>query len=97
QSINGDLLFLPTIIEIGFIRPFGLIGNSFTAMSVPTNRTTVQGAPVEILRFINRARSVRRESRSGTVPSQSWDGSHPKELERQAQQSLGAFAVYPVC
>jgi hypothetical protein len=43
-------------------------------MSVPTRRITLQDALEERLSFIERITTVSKQSRSGTVPSQSWDG-----------------------
>jgi hypothetical protein len=43
-------------------------------MSVPTRRTTLQNALEERLNVIGRIIAVFKQSRSGTVPSQSWDG-----------------------
>jgi hypothetical protein len=42
-------------------------------MSVPTRRTKLQQALEERLNVVDRIIAVFKQSRSGTVPSQSWD------------------------
>ncbi len=42
-------------------------------MSVPTRRTKLQHALEERLNVVDRIIAVFKQSRSGTVPSQSWD------------------------
>src|SRR6266496_6296368 len=66
---------LPTITEIGFILSFRFVRQQVIAMSVPTRRTTLQYALEERLSFIERITAVSKQSCSGTVPSQSRDGS----------------------
>jgi hypothetical protein len=51
-------------------------------MSVPTKRITLQRAREERLNVIKRITAVFKQSCSGTVPSQSWDGF--SEMVREA-------------
>ena len=53
---------------------FSVCSATVIAKSMPTKRTTLQDALADRLSFIERITGVFNQSRSGTVPSQDWDG-----------------------